>query len=380
MIDRLERLRKTLHRFPDLSGAEGGTAERIRHFIREHAAAEIIGDMGDQSFAAVYAFPGPGPTVMIRCELDALPITETGELAHRSTVAGVSHKCGHDGHMAIACGVLQWLTERSFAGGRVAVLFQSAEETGRGARQVVGSEAFRSIAPDYVFALHNIPGEPLHEIITVEGTFSSEVRSFAVVLTGVECHAAEPENGINPTAAVGVLIGALAELQLAEPYDPNYALLTPVHVSVGQKSYGISPGSGELHYTVRARTGQKMQALVTAVTDLIGRTAAAHGLTCRLDWFEHFPATRNNAEANTLIRNATQRRGLTLNERPHPFAFGEDFGWFSGHAKVAMFGLGAGEEMPALHHPDYDFPDDLIATGVSVFSTIIGQLLPGVEQ
>ena len=232
------------------------------------------------------------------------------------------------------------------------------------------------LAPDYVFALHNIPGAPLHQVITVDGGFSAEVQSFALTLTGVESHAAEPENGINPAAAVAELIPALAKLQRADPYDPAYALLTPVHLTVGQESYGISPGSGEVHYTVRTWSGETMRALVASITEIIHRTVAAHGLTHQLDWFEHFPATRNDPEANRCVTAAADFGGLEVVKRPFPFAFGEDFGWFSGHARTAMFGVGAGEDTPALHHPEYDFPDELIATGTAVFARIISGLLP----
>ncbi|WP_116107337.1 amidohydrolase [Lewinella sp. IMCC34191] len=375
MNDSSLQLRRELHRFPEPSGKEGATAERIRRFLRDRGKVTFLDHLGGESFAAVYDFSGPGPTVMIRCELDALPIVEANDFAYRSTVADVSHKCGHDGHMAIVCGLADSLGAGSFARGRVVLLFQAAEETGRGARQVVESPAFRQLAPDYVFALHNIPGAPLHQIITVAGSFSAEVRSFALTLTGVESHAAEPENGRNPTTAVAELIPALAALQRADPHDPGYALLTPVHLTVGQRSYGIAPGHGEVHYTVRTWTGETMDSLMASVTEIVRRTAAVHGLEHRLTWLEHFPGTRNDRAANLLVTEAAEARGLELRQRPYPFAFGEDFGWLAGRARSAMFGLGAGEHCPALHYPTYDFPDELIATGVSVFSEIIRRLL-----
>ncbi len=376
MTDQLIQLRRELHRYPDLSGTERATADRIRQFLRDHSPVRFIEDLGGESFAAVHAFPGPGPTVMIRCELDALPIAEANDFAHCSTEAGVSHKCGHDGHMAIVCGLLPWLTKQSFTGGRVVLLFQSAEETGQGARQVVESAGFRRIAPDYVFALHNIPGAPLHQVIILPGSFSAEVQSFALTLTGVACHAAEPGNGTNPAAAMADLISGLTALQLVDPDRPDYALLTPVYLLMGQKAYGLSPGTGELHYTIRTRTGQTMRAQVVSITELIQRTTAAHGLAYHLDWFEHFPATQNDPDANRLIFATAHAQELNVVERPHAFPFGEDFGWFSGHAKTAMFGLGAGAKTPVLHHPEYDFPDGLIGTGVAVFSGIIADLLP----
>ncbi len=377
MSEQLIRLRQELHRRPELSGSEAATARRVRDFLREQGPVRFIDDLGYASFAAVYDFPVDGPTIMLRCELDALPITEANTFAHRSTVAGVSHKCGHDGHMVILCGVGSWLAKQDLASGRVILLFQSAEETGEGARRVVESPGFRELAPDYVLALHNIPGAPLHQTITVAGSFSMEVQSFALTLTGVACHAAEPEKGVSPAAAMAVLIGVLASRQIADPHDSDYALLTPVHLKMGTKAYGISPADGSLHYTIRTRTGSTMRKLVTALEQIIERTATDHRLGYHLDWFEHFPATRNDQDVNGTIASAARAMGATTEERSYPFPFGEDFGWFSGHARTAMFGLGAGTTTPPLHHPDYDFPDELIPTGTAMFSQIITHLLPG---
>ncbi len=134
-------------------------------------------------------------------------------------------------------------------------------------------------------------------------------------------------------------------------------------------------GPSELPYTVRTWNRLIMQGSVTAISEFTAYTAAEYGLDHHIDWFEHFPATRNHREANHLMREATDAEGLRVSDKPHPFRFGEDFGWFSSHAPTAMFGLGAGSETPALHHPDYDFPDDLIGTGVSLFSGSILKLL-----
>lgn len=376
MYSELYHLRKDLHQHPELSGLEKETARRIVAFITaRHPPAELIAGIGGHGLAFVYDYPADGPTVMLRCELDALPIQEPQGLAHRSRTAGTSHKCGHDGHMSIVAGVALWLRSQLFTRGRVVLFFQSAEETGKGAEAALRDERFLALAPDYVFALHNIPGAPLHEIILTPGLFSPTVQSLAIFLEGREAHASEPEHGVNPSYAIAALIGKLAELNVPDPQRKEFALLTPVHIAVGQRAYGISPGSGELHYTIRTWTEAEMEGLKQRIKEVVEKTAADHGLDWHVDWFEYFPATVNDAKCRELVLSAARANGFPVTERATPFPFGEDFGWLSRNHRVAMFGLGAGVDCPALHHAEYDFPDEITETGIKQFGTLIAAAL-----
>lgn len=131
------------------------------------------------------------------------------------------------------------------------LLFQPAEETGKGAHAAVQDPFIQNLKPDYFFALHNLPGEALHDIVVVNRFFSASVQSFCISLEGKQGHASEPEHGINPARAMDALIEAFAQLNVPEETRPDFALLTPVHLLLGEKAYGICIGSGELHYTVR---------------------------------------------------------------------------------------------------------------------------------
>ena len=371
----LIRLRQELHEHAELSGMEYETARILGRFIRRHHPTSLLEGIGGTGLAAVYEFPNPGKTIAIRCELDALPILEANQFAHRSKTSGVSHKCGHDGHMAIVSGLLGWLQGQPFDSGKVVLLFQPAEENGKGAHRVLNDERFRALQPDYVFALHNIPGEPLHTVLLMTGGFSAEVQSFIVRLKGRESHASEPENGINPAQGIAEIISGLSGLNMPDPTDPGFAVLTPVHLRMGQISYGISPSDGELHYTVRTWTSGQMAALSARITSLIEGSCQRNGLEHELEWLEYFPASANDPMCNELIEMAARENKLKVKVSPYPFRFGEDFGWYSREYKTAMFGLGAGIATPALHRADYDFPDALIGTGVSMFKAIISFIL-----
>lgn len=369
------QLRKTLHQYPELSGKEFNTAKKIQAFIQEHYPGKLINTIGGPSFAVVYEFGSTGNTVAIRCELDALPITEKNNFEYSSKSKGVSHKCGHDGHMSIVSGLVFWLQKQNFKTGTVVFLFQSAEETGKGAYDMLQDTKFSTLNIDYLFALHNIPGIDLHTIISMDKGFSAEVESLVISLTGVTSHASEPENGINPSIALATLIKALDSYNNSDPFSNTFTVLTPVHIKMGEASYGISPGNGELHYTLRTWSTKQMELLKQRIEQLVTSTCSTHKLSYKLTWLEHFPASENNLICNTFVEEAALANNFKLLKRPYPFKFGEDFGWFSKSYKTAMFGLGAGINTPPLHNPTYDFPDEIITTGIQMFGSIITKAL-----
>lgn len=381
MTPSLVSLRHELHQHPELSGQESETAARIGRYLQQYTPTELISGLGGHGVAAVYRFSGDGPTVLIRCELDALPIEETNVLSYRSCTEGVSHKCGHDGHMAIVAGLSPWLAAAPVDRGRVILLFQPAEETGKGAKAVLDDPRFTALLPDYAFALHNIPGYPLRQVLLSPQQFSASVQSVAIYLQGKQAHAAQPEQGVNPADAIAELITAFSRLVVSDTAQSDFALLTPVHMSLGQADYGISAGSASLHYTLRCWTPEKMQELTEAVTDLANQVADKHQLQRRLEWVDHFPTVQNDPACQQWIGQAAARLGLQTLQLATPFRFGEDFGWFSQRTAAAMFGLGAGLDQPALHHNDYDFPDELIASGTAVFRELIkGVLAPPLRE
>jgi amidohydrolase len=364
-------LRKELHKYPELSGAEYKTSRLIREFIKNHHPTQIIENIGGNGLAAIYDYQGNGPVITIRCELDGLPIEEENSFGHRSTINGISHKCGHDGHMAIVAGLIFWLKKQPFDSGKIILLFQPAEETGQGAFQIINDKKFKALKTDYVFALHNIPNEPLHSIIITKDGFSAEVQSFILKVKGKESHASEPENGINPALAISDIIAALAKLNITNPEDENFTILTPVHIIMGQKSYGISPAIGEIHYTTRTWSTEKMLSLKSDIDTLFKKICQSHELEYEVESLEYFPASENDPESNNHVYRAAQANQFKIKERLYPFKFGEDFGWYTKKYKTAMFGLGAGMDTPALHHSDYDFPDEIIETGITMFKAII---------
>ena len=209
----------------------------------------------------------------------------------------------------------------------------------------------------------------------MEGSFSAEVQSFIITLKGKTSHAAEPQQGINPALCMAELIGAYDKLNVHDPEESDFAVLTPVHVLMGDVSYGISPGEGALHYTMRTWSTEAMDKLKAEITQLMEGHSQKHNLTPEISWLEYFPASENDPESNSHVKQAALKNAYNIVDRPYPFKFGEDFGWYGRRYRSAMFGLGAGLDTAPLHSADYDFPDALIATGHAMFRTVIRGVL-----
>lgn len=373
-IQKLTQLRHDLHQNPELSGVEFKTAQRIIDFLKPLNPTEIIYPIGETGIVAVFKGKNNGSSTLIRCELDALPIQEINNSAHKSIIEGVSHKCGHDGHMAILCGVAHLLSEETNFNGTVYLLFQPSEEDGEGAKKILNDEIFKTIKPDFAFALHNLPGFPLGQIVAKEKTFSCAVNSMIIKLTGKTAHAAEPENGINPALAISEIITKFNDKIQPDISLQNYCLITPIYINMGSKAYGVSAGFGEIHFTIRSNSNKNMDSIEKDLMECVEKIAQQHKLGLEISWTQQFRANENNSQAVSLIRKSAEINGFDLVEKETPFSWGEDFGLFTEHFPGAMFGIGSGENVPSLHNPDYDFPDELIPVGAKMFYQILKEI------
>ncbi|WP_212523140.1 amidohydrolase [Actibacterium sp. MT2.3-13A] len=371
---RLAALRHELHRCPELSGEEAATAARIAEFLAQHHPDALLTGLGGHGVAAVFAGAAAGPTVLIRAELDALPIEEISDADHRSAVPGRGHLCGHDGHMAMVAALAEDLRERP-ACGRVVLLFQPAEETGKGARAVLGDPRFAVLAPDYAFALHNTPGLPLGEVRLCRGAANCASRGMRVRLAGRTSHAAAPQDGISPMQVMARLMPGLVALGPGGTLDEGFAQVTLTHARLGEATFGVAPGAGEIWATLRTVTDARMQALCAAAEALVRREAGVEGLKVEIGYDDIFDASTNHPEAVAALERALIAEQTPWQPADGPQRWSEDFGRFGMGAKAAMFWLGAGEGQPQLHNPDYDFPDALIPIGAGIFRRAIRQLL-----
>ncbi|MFT5166568.1 MAG: amidohydrolase [Saprospiraceae bacterium] len=371
----LVAIRKDFHANPELSGEEFKTALKVISILSSYQPTKVIDQVGGTGVIAIFDSGNPGKTVLFRAELDALPILEINRFKHRSTVDKVSHKCGHDGHMTILLGLAKRLADHPLKNGKVVLLFQPAEENGQGAKAVLADPKFSKIKPDFVFAFHNLPGYPLNQVVVKKDSFTAEVKSVIIKLKGKTAHAAEPEFGNNPALAIAEILTQSALLSNNKPERDDFVVITPIHIEMGTISYGISAGYGALRLTLRTWTKGTMKVLVSDLLKIIAAASQNHQLNAEINWTHQFAANQNNEQAVNMIMESAIQQQVPVSTREFPFKWGEDFGLFTQKFKGAMFGIGAGEDTPALHNPDYDFPDQMIPLGVGLFYCIASNIL-----
>ena len=367
--------RRRLHQAPEISGQEAATAQAVRDFLADTRPDATISDLGGHGVALVYAGAQPGPTAMIRCELDGLPIEELGRPAHASRIPGKGHMCGHDGHMAIVAAVARAFGRQRPARGRAVMLLQPAEETGAGPAAVLADPQFAAIRPDWAFSLHNMPGMALGAAAIAAGAANCASRGMRIVLRGKTAHASDPATGISPAPALARLVTALSALGTGGAVDADFRLATITHARLGEPTFGVAPGYAELWTTLRSLTDCAMQAMTAAAEAEAEAAAKTAGLALEIAYHDDFAACVNDAQAAARLSAAIAAEGLPLSADGFPMCWSEDFGRFGAVAKSAMFLLGAGERAPALHNPDYDFPDALIEPGARALHRVLRDLL-----
>ncbi|MEO9475567.1 MAG: amidohydrolase [Cyclobacteriaceae bacterium] len=374
ILDAAERLRKYLHKNPELSCQEVETSAHLKALLEKECKPDELLAFKKHGLVAVYKGVTEGKNVLIRGDFDALPIQETNDFEHKSQNQSVSHKCGHDGHASILYGLARVLADERPSEGTAYLLFQPAEENGDGAVGMMEDPLFKKLNPDYAVALHNLPGYDLHEIVFKEGPFTAAANSIVIKLAGKTAHAAEPEMGVNPALAMAQITSEILVLNKPDLDSDDFQIATPIYSTMGEKSYGVSAGYGELHFTLRAWKNDVIQNFEKRCEEIARRIASNHNLEIGIEWTESFFANNNDSTVVKAIQRVANQNGLKVTERNTPFKWGEDFGIFTEKYAGAMFGIGAGVDSPALHNPDYDFPDELIETGIKMFHGLISKL------
>jgi len=370
----LAEIRHHLHANPEVSGNEIQTAEFIYQELSESCAPDELVKLDCHAVIARFGSNSEGKHIMIRGDIDALPIQEINDFTHRSKVDGVSHKCGHDGHASILIGLARKLSNEKPKSGEVILLFQPAEENGEGAKAVIADAYFKELQIDFTYALHNLPGFPKHQIVIREKQFNAHVISMIIKLNGKTAHAAEPEFGHNPSMAISKSLLVSQQMVKNEMEAEDFFLITPIHLKMGDLAYGISAGYGEIHFTIRAWDSKLVKKNCLVLEQVVKSIGEEENLNVEVSYTQEFAANMNDDAAIEHLKSAVKSAKLDHCLLNRAFKWGEDFGLFTQRFPGAMFGLGSGEDCPALHNPDYDFPDDITESGIEVFHQIIKEI------
>ena len=366
----LVNLRHLLHANAEVANHEEATAKIIIEFLEQFEPDKIWTNVGGFGIVALFDGQNEGASVGFRADMDALHIDETIALEYASQTPNVAHKCGHDGHMTMVAGLAAYLHKHPLQFGRVYLIFQPAEETGEGAARIRESLDALEIRLDYLFGLHNLAGYPKGQILTKSGTFAAASRGMIIKLVGKTSHAAEPEYGISPVMAIAEIMMSMTKVHLTESFT-DLTLATVIHSEIGEITFGTSPAYGELRITLRAMRDVDMQKLLDYAENLVKEQAEKEQLESEISYTEIFPATENTIEAFEIMKSAAERFELGFKTLEQAMKWSEDFGQYKLKMKTGFFGIGAGENSPHLHDETYDFPDDILLSGVQMYLGLI---------
>ena len=368
----LVQLRRTLHTSPELADCEVNTAQTISQFCRNVAPdTHLFEHIGGHGLLLRFESSKEGPNIMLRCELDALPIIETTQLPYASQNPHTAHSCGHDGHMAMLCGAALYLAAHPPQSGSVTLLFQPAEETGAGARRMATELRALGFSFDYAFALHNLPGPPLGEVIWYPEIYAAASHGLEVEYQGKTAHASEPHYAITPTFAVIETIPAWMSLIQTPGLFSDFVLITIINVEIGEPAYGTTPGHGFLRATFRANRQEDLDKLHQMAIAQMEQIASKHQIKTTWRLLDIFPATINHPDANQVVRSVANDLHLSMKQANTPLAGSDDFAFFTTGTKASFFDLGSGVHQPPIHDSGYDFPDALIPIGADFWIGII---------
>ncbi|MBC3945478.1 amidohydrolase [Erwinia persicina] len=377
LIDEATGWRRAFHAHPELGYQEHQTSQAVADQLtamglqvhRGLAGTGVVGTLEN----------GPGPTIGLRADMDALPMTELGNPPHRSTRAGVMHACGHDGHTAILLATARHLTATRCFSGTVHFIFQPAEENLGGARRMVEEGLFTLFPMDAVYGMHNWPGLPAGHVAVNEGAMMASLDSFEITLHGRSCHAAMPENGADPIVAAAQLILALQTIP-ARRLSPLASAVVSITQINGGEAINVIPETVVLRGTLRCLQADVRLRVRQMIDEFVTTFTAPLGIEGSIVYQTDYPVTANHATEAAQVRDAalTILPAEQVHFNVNPSMASEDFACMLEACPGAYFWLGADGSTPSapLHNARYDFNDALIGPGIALWTALVTKLLP----
>ena len=360
-IDEAVAWRHDLHRHPEIAFDETRTSAMIArllggwgwHVNEGLAKTGIVATLGD----------GSGPSIGLRADIDALPIVEATGLDYASTIPGMMHACGHDGHTAMLLLAARQIAADGVKGGTVQLIFQPAEEAEGGAQVMIEDGLFDRFPCDAVYGIHNWPGLAPGRMVARDAEMMAALAVFDITVTGKGGHGAMPEQSDGVIAAAARIAAAAQEIpaRSLSPLTPGVLSITQIHSG---SAYNICPDRATLAGTARwfdADAGDILERRLNEVTKGIG---AAYGCTVDVDYQGRYPATINTASEAAIAREIAEAMGLDT-AMADPSMASEDFAFMLEKVPGAYLWLGGAREgaNPGLHDATYDFNDAILPTG-----------------
>ena len=375
----IQQIRRDIHAHPELRFEETRTSDLVAQKLADWGL-EVTRGLGGTGVVGTLKHGTSKRAVGLRADMDALPIQETNEFAHRSTHAGKMHACGHDGHMAMLLAAAKYLAEAKSqpdaVSGTVHFIFQPAEEGGAGAQRMIDDGLFERFACDAVFGMHNWPGLKVGQFGVTGGPMMASSNEFEVKVIGKGAHAGMPHLGIDPVFVAVQIVNGLQGIitRVKKPIDA--AVLSVTMIQAGEAT-NVVPESAKISGTVRTFSDEVTALIEKQMERIVGMTSAAHGAEAKFEFRWNYPPTVNNPDeaefAATVMDDIVGPANVVRNIEPTMGA--EDFAFMlkvvpgayvfigNGDGTHRVSGHGLGPCM--LHNPSYDFNDELIPLGAT---------------
>ena len=369
--------RRHLHQHPELGFDCHQTAAFVAGKLRDFGVDEVHEGIGQTGLVGIInGNGGDGPTIGLRADMDALPMQEETGLPHASTVPGRMHACGHDGHTTMLLGAARYLAETRNFSGRVALIFQPAEENGGGGDAMVRDGMMERFGINQVYAMHNNPGQDAGTFQTTPGPIMAAVDTFEITVTGRGGHGAMPHLTADPIVAAVAIIGAVQTIS-----SRNHYALDDLAISVTQIHSGsadnIVPETAWIGGTVRTFDPQVREMVHRRLSEICAGQGPSYGVRADLAWHEGYPATVNDAASTdfavAIAREIAGEDGVSADAGREMGA--EDFSYMLESRPGCYLFLGQGEG-PGVHNTHYDFNDDVAPVGASFFARLVERAQP----
>jgi amidohydrolase len=378
LFDQLIRWRRDFHRHPELGFEEVRTAHVIATYLQE-LGLEVQTGVGQTGVVATLGGGEPGPTLLLRFDMDALPIDEENDLPFASDYPGRMHACGHDGHMAIGLGVATILARRQAAlPGRLKFVFQPAEEGLGGAIAMIADGVLDNPRPDLALALHLWNHMPYGQVRVTPGPAMAASSVFTLTVQGKGGHGAAPHKANDPVLAAAHIVAALQSI-VSRNIDP----LNSVVVTIGEFSAGttfnVIPETAVLKGTVRSYDSDTHRLIYRRILEMAKNMSTAFGCEASMETVAIVPAVVNDAATTEVVRQAAADVVGPANVIDGRDMASEDMGHFLEEVPGCYFFVGSAGETPELsfphHHPRFNFDERALLVGVATMAAAADRLL-----
>ncbi len=373
-------LRRDIHAHPELCFEELRTADLVARQL-EAWGIEVHRGLGKTGVVGIIRNGTSKRAIGLRADMDALPIQEFNTFAHASTHPGKMHACGHDGHVAMLLGAAQHLAKHRDFDGSLVLIFQPAEEGGGGAREMVRDGLFERFPVDAVFGVHNWPGLAVGQFALSAGPVMASSNEFKITIRGKGSHAALPHNGIDPVPIACQMVQAFQTIitRNKKPVDAGVISVTMVHAG---EATNVVPDSCELQGTVRTFTLEVLDLIEQRMQAIAEHTCAAFGAQCDFEFVRNYPPTVNHANETAFLQQVMAGVvGAANVVAQEPTMGAEDFAYmllekpgcyaFIGNGDGMHREMGHGGGPCMLHNPSYDFNDDLLPLGATLWVRLV---------